>query len=77
MIPKFTAKGYLPKGCHACSVNEFKQRFVNDFKDSKSRKSRYYGFIEYNNYLKLAIKKELTYLMNGVVSLLKKTTLVI
>jgi len=65
MIPKFTEKGYLPQGCHSCSIDEFKKRFVHDFKDSDSRKSRFDGFIEFIEYLKIAIKKELTYLING------------
>ena len=65
MIPKFTEEGYLPQGCHISSIDEFKERFVTDFKDSKSRKSRFEGFIEYTEYLKLAIKKELIYIING------------
>ena len=65
MIPKFTEKGYLPEGCHTCSIDEFKERFVHDFKNSKTRKSRFKGFVEYNEYLKIAIKKELIYLING------------
>jgi len=65
MIPRFTEEGYLPQGCHVCSVDEFRKIFVSDFKDSKSRKSRFDGFIEYTNYLKVGIKKELSYLING------------
>ncbi|MDR0912244.1 MAG: hypothetical protein LBM96_06560 [Methanobrevibacter sp.] len=65
MIPEFTEEGYLPNGCYTCSIDEFKEIFVHDFKDSESRKSRFDGFVKYTEYLKLVIKKELTYLING------------
>lgn len=38
----------IPSGCHDCDIDEFKQRFVVDFPESTSRKSRFKGFIEHS-----------------------------
>lgn len=49
MIPREDSKtGCLPVGCYDASLKEFKERFVDDFPKSKSRESRFKGFVKHS-----------------------------
>lgn len=49
MIPPYNVKtGLLPPGRHPSTINEFKQVFVDNFPKSKSRDSRFEGFVKYS-----------------------------
>lgn len=49
MIPKCDPKtGLLPSGCHQCTLEEFKQSFVDNFHNSKSRLNRFKEYVKYN-----------------------------
>lgn len=47
MIPNFDTNGYLPPGCIRPSLNEFKERFVDNFSDSITRNNIFDGYKEY------------------------------
>ncbi len=57
--------GYLLPGCYKCSIDEFKQRFVDDFPESKSRESRFKGFVEYSRYICRNVKSTRKQLIDG------------
>jgi hypothetical protein len=50
-LPDFNEFGNIPSGCHPCSLDNFKNVFVNSFKDSVSRKSRFDGFLKYSKHI--------------------------
>lgn len=46
-FPNFNDDGYLPKGCHEFSIEEFHKVFVDSFKISKTRLNRFICFLEF------------------------------
>lgn len=66
MIPNIDTKtGCLPKGCHDTSINEFKKRFVDDFPSSKSRVSRFNGFVTHSKFICDNIKSTRKQMIDG------------
>lgn len=66
MIPDFV-KGtdVLPEGCHDCKIQEFKDKFVDQFPNSNSRKSRFEGFVQYSIFFCDNVKSTRRNLING------------
>lgn len=49
MIPDFDENGNLPQGLIESNLNEFKNRFVNDFNGSTTRNEIFNGYIRFCN----------------------------
>lgn len=47
MIPDFDGNGNLPSGLITTNVEEFEQRFIDDFADSITRDAIFRGYIKY------------------------------
>ncbi len=47
MLPTFDSNGNLPPGIHKPALSLFKERFVTDFRNSKTRNKIYLGYISY------------------------------
>ncbi len=66
MIPPLDTKtNLLPVGCHQCTIKDIKERFVDDFPKSKSRISRFIGYVEYSKFVCENIKSTKKQLCNG------------
>ena len=50
-LPDFDVRGNIPDGCYYCGIDEFKERFVDSFTNSNSRKSRFEGFLKFIKYI--------------------------
>ena len=50
-LPDFDSRGNMPDGCFHCSLIEFKERFVDSFTESYTRKSRFEGFLNFIKYI--------------------------
>jgi hypothetical protein len=44
-IPTFNSSGYLPEGIYQSNLTEFKDRFVNDFSNSRTRSDLFKGYV--------------------------------
>ncbi|MDR0912315.1 MAG: hypothetical protein LBM96_06925 [Methanobrevibacter sp.] len=64
-LPNFNEFGNIPSGCHSCSLDNFKNVFVNSFKDSVSRKSRFEGFLKYSKYVCENVNHNIKFIING------------
>lgn len=64
-LPNFDENGNMPPGCHHCHINEFEKKFVDFFKESISRRSRFKGFIKYSHHICSTINRENKFIMNG------------
>jgi len=51
MIPKFDNNGNLPAGFITPKLDEFKEHFVDNFRDSTTRQKIFNGYIRYNSKL--------------------------
>ena len=51
-LPDFTNTGLLPEGIHRADEHEIKQRLVDDFGDSATRRSLYSGLCRYRDELR-------------------------
>lgn len=66
MLPDFDDKGNIPFGCFSCHIIEFKERFVDFFHDSYSRRSRFKGFLDYSkNICKNINNSKNKFIING------------
>jgi len=64
-LPDFDENGNIPSGCHICHINEFKKKFVDSFTESKSRQSRFDGFLDYSRHICINIDKKNKFVING------------
>lgn len=64
MIPKLN-NNILPIGCHYCSLAEIKERFVDEFPDSKSRNNRFDGYVNYSKNICNNVSCSRRQLVNG------------
>ena len=55
----------LPPGCYDCSLDEIKQTFVTQFPASKSRESRFKGYVEHSKYICENVKSTRRQLIDG------------
>lgn len=66
MIPELdTNTGLLPPGCHDCCIQEFKEKFVDNFPNSKSRNNRFEGYIEYCKFISKNVKSTKIQIIDG------------
>lgn len=64
-IPDFDENGNLPPACYDVTLNEIKKHFVDNFPDSKTRKSRFDCFVKFYKKLLINVKSCVQIWING------------
>ncbi len=64
-IPEFEDNGYLPHKCYEVTLNEIKEKLVDNFPDSKTRQSRFECFMRFYKELLDNVKSCIRLLIDG------------
>ena len=64
-IPNFDDNGYLPHKCYEVTLEDIKEKLVDNFPNSKTRKSRFECFLKFYNELIKNVKSCTTFLIDG------------
>ena len=64
-IPEFQENGYLPHKCYEVTLDDIKEKLVDNFPDSKTRQSRFDCFMEFYEELLKNVKSCIRILING------------
>ena len=64
-IPNFQQNGYLPYKCYEVTLNEIKEKLVDNFPDSKTRQSRFECFMRFYKDLLKNVKSCIRILIDG------------
>ena len=64
-IPEFQENGYLPHNCYEVTLDEIKEKLVDNFPDSKTRQSRFDSFMEFYKELLKNVKSCIRILIDG------------
>lgn len=64
-IPEFNELGNLPHKCYEVTLEEIKEKLVDNFPDSKTRASRFECFLNFYNELLINVKSCTVFLIDG------------
>ena len=64
-IPEFQDNGYLPHKCYEVTLEEIKEKLVDNFPNSKTRASRFECFLKFYNELTENVKSCIRLLIDG------------
>lgn len=64
-IPDFQENGYLPHKCYEVTLEEIKEKLVDNFPDSKTRQSRFECFMKFYKELLKNVKSCIRILIDG------------
>lgn len=64
-IPEFDENGNLPHKCYEVTLEEIKEKLVDNFPNSKTRQSRYEGFLKFYDELTKNVDSCIQILIDG------------
>lgn len=64
-IPEFNEEGCLPHKCYEVTLDEIKEKLVDNFPNSKTRQSRYEGFLKFYGELTKNVDSCIQILIDG------------